>query len=250
MLITVKELQKLWDVKPTGVVHVGAHEAEESQDYLEYGFGNVTWIEAQPSLAESLRNSVLGLGDTVIEAAVWDKKGLTMNLNISSNGQSTSLFEFGTHEDSYPDISYVETFEIKTQVLDDLIDSNVQFDFLNLDIQGAELHALRGSISHLSKINWIYTEVNREKVYLNCALVKEIDEFLADHGFVRTTTRWCIGKGWGDALYIKKDLHKTFKKPIARLASISKWYITQFLKLIASKIFKLFWKKQSDNVKK
>ena len=49
------------------------------------------------------------------------------------------------------------------------------YNFLNLDIQGAELLALRGIEDNLKFIDYIYTEVNTGEVYKNCAKVYEID---------------------------------------------------------------------------
>ena len=76
-------------------------------------------------------------------------------------------------------------------------------NFLNLDIQGAELLALKGMAKYLKHIKYIYTEVNTEKVYKDCALITEIDDFLKLHGFSRKCEAIYRQFGWGDALYIR-----------------------------------------------
>ena len=76
-------------------------------------------------------------------------------------------------------------------------------NFLNLDIQGAELLALNSVEKYLKHIKYIYTEVNTEKVYKDCALLNEIDEFLKTHGFTRKCEAIYRQYGWGDALYIR-----------------------------------------------
>lgn len=76
------------------------------------------------------------------------------------------------------------------------------FNFINLDIQGAELKALRGMEAWLPKIDYIYTEVNQEYVYEGCALVGEIDAYLAQFGFRRVETVW-HANAWGDAFYVR-----------------------------------------------
>lgn len=235
MLISVRELHHYWNVTPIGVVHVGAHEAEELLEYRNNRFGQVIWVEAQPNLAEKLRVSTFGSGDSVIEAAVWHEKDIPMKLKISSNSQSTSLLEFGSHEVTYPDIAFIETIEVLTQTLDDVIDPIKEFNFLNLDIQGAELHALKGFEKQISKLNWIYTEVNHEEVYLGCTLVDDLDAFLATHGFSRKATRWCLGKGWGDALYIRNGYHKRYKRPFGRFASSVRWYLPELARYLRIK---------------
>lgn len=46
MLIPFKYMPTL-SIK--GIIHLGAHEAEELSDYQEAGVGRVLWVEANPS---------------------------------------------------------------------------------------------------------------------------------------------------------------------------------------------------------
>lgn len=55
MLMSVKDIHVFWRVRPSGVVHVGAHAAEEAGDYERFRFGTVVWVEAQQTLVEGLR---------------------------------------------------------------------------------------------------------------------------------------------------------------------------------------------------
>ena len=75
---------------------------------------------------------------------------------------------------------------------------------MNLDIQGAELKALKGMEEYLNSVDYIYSEVNSDYVYKNCALVKEIDEYLLKFGLHRVETKWYGDCKWGDAFYIRK----------------------------------------------
>lgn len=86
--------------KPKGVLHVGAHRAEESQEYIENGWRHVIWIEAQPELAENLRKNLNNKFNTVIEAVAWSQSGEKLIFNVANNGQSSSLYEFGSHSES------------------------------------------------------------------------------------------------------------------------------------------------------
>jgi hypothetical protein len=80
----------------------------------------------------------------------------------------------------------------------------IEYNFLNLDIQGAELKALKGMEDYLNKVDYIYTEVNKDYVYKNCALVEELDEYLKKFNLFRVETYWCENLQWGDAFYIRK----------------------------------------------
>ena len=77
------------------------------------------------------------------------------------------------------------------------------FDFVNLDIQGVELQALKGFGEYLDPVKYIYTEVNTGEVYINNDSMDQMDEFLGDLGFSRVETRITEFE-WGDAFYIKK----------------------------------------------
>ena len=112
----------------------------------------------------------------------------------------------GTHKDLYTDVFVNSVEERITTTLDELIPVESCFDFINLDIQGAELNAIKGLGSRLANVNWIYTEVNKKNVYKNIYLVKDIDNYLRSYGFKRIATYWLPGAGWGDALYVKKGI--------------------------------------------
>ena len=61
---------------------------------------------------------------------------------------------------------------------------------------------MRGASKLLNSIKYVYTEVNTENVYGNCALIDEIDSYLAQYGFKRVITK-VLNQGWGDAFYTK-----------------------------------------------
>lgn len=84
-------------------------------------------------------------------------------------------------------------------------------NFLNIDIQGAELMALKGMGDLLNYFDYVYLEVNKDYVYKNCALVHEIDEYLSEYNYVRVETAWTNAQ-LGDALYIRiKNKFDLFK---------------------------------------
>jgi FkbM family methyltransferase len=211
MLISIKELVHAWNVKPNGVLHIGAHLAEERAEYERYswqGSHKIIWIEAQEKLAKKLATSLNPGTNKVICAAVWGTSGVPMNLAITTNSQSTSLLEFGTHENNYPNVKVESIQKIFTTRVDELISNGDLFDFVNIDIQGAELEALKGMGALLTTVKWVYLEVNKQQVYKNCAQISEIDEYLEMFGFERKITEWIWGAGWGDAFYCKQPMEK------------------------------------------
>ena len=234
MYITVSELSKYWNIAPTGVLHVGAHLGEEASDYEKFGWTPVIWVEAQPSLVKVLNSKLDPAKHKVIEAAVWEEDGVPLKLHIASNSQSTSLLNFGSHADSYPDITFVSEIDVSTKRLDSLIKPEEMPNFINLDIQGVELSAIKSLGKLLLLVDYIYTEVNKNEVYEGCTLVTDLDEFLVVKGFKRASTRWYLKEGWGDALYIRINAVNGLKlrHRIPTIYFEGKFYFRQFLSRI------------------
>lgn len=222
MLINVESLARKLGLSGT-VLHCGAHLAEEEPLYETLGLSPVYWIEAQSDLVARLIDRLNPKIHTVVHAGVWSESGIELSLLVANNGQSSSLLDFGTHKDQYPDIVEVGREAVLTRTIDDVMrDQNAEVALLNLDIQGAELHALRGAAATLPKVRMVYTEVNFEQVYLGCPLVQEIDHFLASFGFKRVLTAR-TASGWGDAVYLRpEDLSLTAQSGLLR-ARLQLW---------------------------
>lgn len=199
------ELKNKFDVSPTRILHCGAHEAEELEIYTEANFApeGVIWVEADSNLARKLKIRFQNSIHQVIEAALWSVSKQEMKFHLTSNSQSSSLLELGDHLQNFPDIVEVDTVSISSRCIDDFLPDLQGVDFINLDIQGAELEALKGAKTFLNQIKWIYTEVNKAEVYVGCAKIWELDDFLRPLGFTRVATRWSFKDDFGDALYSK-----------------------------------------------
>jgi FkbM family methyltransferase len=203
MLIPFHDIVKKYGIQFRGILHVGAHECEEIKDYEIYLNRNkILWIEAMPNkvrMCKKLYPNVL------IQNAIVSDIVEKVKFNISNNGESSSILELGLHKHFHPHVHYVEYFEGETELLKNIIcDYDIDFNFLNFDIQGAELKALKGMESYLPKVDYLYTEVNSDYVYEGCALITELDDYLKPFGLHRVETVWCEDFRWGDALYIRK----------------------------------------------
>jgi len=197
-------------VKPLGVVHVGAHEGTEVALYKKIGFKQILLIEANPILFEKL-SSRYKSDDvvTVAHAAISDQNGL-VRLRITSNDQSSSILPLGRHKIYYPEISEVGFVDVPARTLDHLfIELSIEpekFNFLNIDIQGAELLALSGAVNVLRGIEAINTEINLEELYEGCVLLPELETFLRYQGFNRAAMVRPYHDSWGDAFYVRKQV--------------------------------------------
>ena len=206
MLITLDFLVKKYNLNITGILHVGAHECEEIYAYeILIPRTKILWVEAMSNKVSLCK---IKFPNILIEEAAVSDKIENLTFNVSNNGQSSSLLELGTHLIMYPQIHYVNSFAVTTKVLSSIISKyDIPFNFLNLDIQGAELKAIKGMLDYLPNIDYIYSEVNSDHVYKDCALIGEIDEYLSGFGFERVEIEWAVAEKvctWGDAFYINK----------------------------------------------
>lgn len=204
MLINFNHLVNKYG-KPRGIIHIGAHMREERRSYIANGVSTVLWVEGNEkvyrnSLADGLLENELFFNEIIA-----DKDGEVLEFKITNNGESSSILDLEKHKVYHPHIHVTETITVTTKRFDTLIKENdvdvSKYNFLNLDIQGAELLALKGFGDLLAGIDYIYTEVNETDIYKDCALISEIDEYLSD--FKRVETAMTEFK-WGDALYRRK----------------------------------------------
>jgi FkbM family methyltransferase len=206
MLIQLSDLHL--PKKVTGVIHIGAHECEEYESYLKHFEGvktdDMIWIEALPHKVQQIKNRYPNM--RIFNQCVSDKDGDKVSFMVTNNGQSSSMLEFGTHSYQHPEVIEVGRVELTTKTLDTFfIDNNLDmthYNFMNLDIQGAEYLALKGASKLLENVDYIYSEVNQDEVYKGCLTLPHFDQFLLEKGFKRANlhmTQW----GWGDAFYIR-----------------------------------------------
>lgn len=205
MLLNFTELVRKWG-NPRGIIHIGAHIMEERQEYLNNGYTNTIWVEANPSLLPRLSSELQNSREKVFSFAITDKSNEIITLKLTNNNESSSILDLDKHKIHHPHIYITGQVDVITKRMDDLLLENnidsTDYDFLNLDIQGAELLALKGFGDRINNLKFIYTEVNKTHLYKDCALVEEIDEYLQILGFKRVETIWTEFE-WGDALYIK-----------------------------------------------
>jgi FkbM family methyltransferase len=167
------------------------------------GISNVMFFEPVPVTFERLKTNI-GEHAILHNIALGNQVGeIEMNIETANEGQSSSILNPKIHLQQYPGITFNTKINVKIDKLDNYIDSNENYNFINMDVQGYELEVLKGGSEYLNHIDYIMTEVNRDEVYENCAKVEELDKFLSDKNFERVETTW-DGGTWGDAFYIKK----------------------------------------------
>ena len=197
-----------------GILHIGAHMCEERVLYNSINIRDkdTLWIEAIGEIVAYVKK--INENINIVQAVITDKDDEELSFMITNNKESSSIFNFGTHAIEHPHVFEIERRRLKSITLNTLFERNNiphdRFDFINIDIQGAELKALKGAVHILPHIKAIYAEVNEKMLYECAGLLPELDEYLATFNFTRVITNM-TQHGWGDALYIKNyvspDIH-------------------------------------------
>jgi len=172
------------------VVDVGA-QSLESEDHV-YGPFRAAGVPHRvigfELLAERLEERARGEGDewlTLLPHAVGD--GGEHTLHVNNDDAASSLFPMNEALNSdFEHLSHLATVRretVQTRRLDDVLPPDEPVDFLKLDIQGAELLALRGAERTLARTAVVHCEVEFSPLYLGQPLFPEVQNHLNARGF-------------------------------------------------------------------
>jgi FkbM family methyltransferase len=164
---------------------IGAHKFDELPliDRVFPGLRQIYLFEPLQAPLAALQR--LAEGDArlrVFPVAVSDHDGAASFHVASNDGESSSLLEFGSHRELFPEVSVRRTIEVPTRRLDSVLAEHrlAAPDMLLIDVQGAEYLVLRSlSTSLLASVRLIYTEVSTERVYESAGLLSEVEALLA-----------------------------------------------------------------------
>jgi len=209
-MLDLRSIFKRFEIATAGVVHVGAFIGAEDDMYRDMGFRNRLFVEAQPDTYARLTEGLGNSGAFCEQVAISNRDG-TASFHITNNGQSSSLLNLDRHRQAYPEIVEIAQIEVKTTTLDSLLTRedyvHLRFNFLNMDIQGAELLALEGAERTLHLFDALQLEVNFDELYMGAPLVAKLDQFLKERGFLRTDSI-SFHKTWGDGFWVHDRLTK------------------------------------------
>jgi FkbM family methyltransferase len=212
MLIKIHTLCEKYHFIPKGVIHLGAHLGEEAAQYDKLGIHHVLWVEGNPMIFEKLKENLKPYpSNRALNALVSEDDQQEIEFQIANDSQASSIFTLGSSKVHHPDIHMTKSIRLKTRRIDQLFEEEHipidQYNFLNIDLQGAELLAMKGMGELLYKIDHIYLEVNLARIYSGNPKLADIDRFLAAYGFRRmetAITKW----QWGDAYYQRIGISK------------------------------------------
>lgn len=212
-MFNIPEMYEKYSIPRKDIIHIGAWEGCELETYHQMGIPRVLFIEANPKVYTKLidnikKASLTNMDVKSICCAISNKVGITA-FHVMSSDQSSSILPLKIHSEIYPDIKEVECINVPCYALDNLLVfmklNPIDFNFINIDIQGAELLAFQGAIDLLANhIVAINTEVNYDELYEDCVLEPVLSKFLLSFGFHKKEETRPYHPSWGDAFYVKE----------------------------------------------
>jgi FkbM family methyltransferase len=172
----------------TLLLDVGANAGQFAEKVRATGYRGrmVSFEPLSAPCAELARLSAADPDWDVRRTALGDEDG-TVEMNVAGNLTSSSLLAMGErHLQSAPHSAYVGTEQVSTARLD-----NVWHDFvrpgdrvwLKLDVQGYELHVLRGAEAVLDQIDVVQAEMALQHLYEGDSTWRELIDWLEARGF-------------------------------------------------------------------
>jgi len=201
------------------IFDVGSRDCMQSIEfYKEFPNSKIYAFECNPNTLQICRNNIKDYGDriTLIEGAVTDydgdieffpidQKNTITSWQDGNPGASSLYVNNGTYEYE----KYVQ-YKIKTNChrLDTVMNNNniPRVDLIWMDLQGAELIALKGLGDYLDRVKCIYTEVSHKEIYTGQVMYEELNYFMISNKF-KLSNKLSM-RGWQeDALYVKNIEH-------------------------------------------
>ncbi len=160
---------------PHAIIDIGAARGEWTKELINiYPSANYLLIEP---LEENL-SSIKSMCSENINIRTW--QGI-----VSSYNGECCFFVHGDQSSIFNSEFKGSSSKVNVKTLDSLlIDMNfTNADAIKLDVQGAELEALRGADSSIKLCKVLQVEVSFRRIYENAPLAHELIKFVTDKGF-------------------------------------------------------------------
>lgn len=197
--------------KIKGIMHIGAHHAEEADEYKNYA-EKVVWFEAHPAYARQMQARLESFQNQIgFTALLSDVSGEKVDFWITADEFASSVLKPAYHQIQNPHAPITDKITLETEkfnllwpLLEAAYDVDiVDYNMLVLDTQGSELKVLKGMGDYVSAFSIIQAEYSTVEFYEDGPRLEDIDAYLKEYGFTRVFPRNGHELIHGDALYVK-----------------------------------------------
>jgi FkbM family methyltransferase len=196
------------------IFDIGSRDCIQSIEfYNAFPKAKIYSFECNPNTLDICRKNIENYSDriTLVEGAVCDYNGevtfypidkqRTITTWEDGNPGASSLFRSNGSYDSIE--KYVQNeITVNCHRLDTVLSKyNIdKIDIIWMDLQGAELLALKGLGDFITKVKYIHTEVCHKAIYENQVLFGDLNNYIVSKGFRRKNNLYF--RGWfEDVIY-------------------------------------------------
>lgn len=210
----ILELSKTNKIK--NILHIGAHLGNEIDFYTKLNPELIYWFEANPELIDDLNKNInrySNINQKIFNVGI-SSENIKKKFNLfysddMSNTGCSSFLELKHHKIQYPHIKKIKEITIDCVKIDDFLTSNnlvVDFDLINMDIQGLEYDVLSTSnilFSEKLKEQFFILETSTDELYDGQKNEIDIIELMNGKGYKKIFYH-TMAHNWGDTIFCKK----------------------------------------------
>jgi FkbM family methyltransferase len=193
------------------ILDVGSYTGEQACEFATaFPTARIFAFEARPQSAEVVRRTVATIPNvSIIQAAVHEFDGETeFHVVDEGNPGASSLFVGSGVQEIHPirqTSIRVPTIRLDTWARGQDIE---HVDLVWMDLQGADLVALRGMGELLATIRAVQLEITYHELYHGQVMWPEVRAFLESHG-MELVDEWPDISGYlGDAVFVRQGSHR------------------------------------------
>lgn len=187
----------------TNILELGSRDGEDAIWLADRFQADVVCWECNPNALPTCVSRLRGREDiTLVPLGAWsERKRLDFRPVVNGNIGASSFFHADT---SYPyEPAYQQTTVIVPVMrIDEWYEDTgtPAPQLLCMDIQGAEMEALRGMGDMLHDVEVIITEGQEKRLYRDTPLIADIEEYLSQFGFTRVSEQM-VNPWFGDFMF-------------------------------------------------
>jgi FkbM family methyltransferase len=212
----IREAQR---VRPDVLLDIGAHIGEMAIEMARaLPQTSVHAFEPTPSSYKTLKTRLKAYPNAHAHAIALGAENGSSSFFLNVNEQTNSLLDNDEMNKRFvPEAtSHEQKIDVIVRRLDDWLDEHIPHGqiMMKVDVQGAEMLLIRGGErAFRERVQAILTEVEYIPLYENSASFFELSKVLQNEfnfviGQIYPTQRLGHRAGWGDILFIRRDLHE------------------------------------------
>lgn len=170
----------------SGIIHVGAHECEERDTYIELfrqSDKSILWVEALPDVVDEIKQKYTDIN--ILQACIGATNEEESTFFVSNYSQCAGCLPFSQkHKETFSSILQEEC-KVKKTTLDTLIskaDKPLR-NMLVVSVNGAELQVLKGAETLLEFIDFVVVRFETLQFHDGGATIYELRDWMGMNGF-------------------------------------------------------------------